>query len=65
MLSLKNNIVDYFSIKENFKSVEVVASEWSAKSYLDIVLCVTQMTGTSKEYKEGYEVDNDIALSTL
>ena len=37
----------------------------SHKSYLDIALSVTQMIGTSKEFKEGYEVDSDIALSTL
>ena len=37
----------------------------SAKLYLDIVLCVTQMTGPSKEYNEEYEVDSDIDSSTL
>ena len=44
---------------------ESKASGGSPKSYLDIVLSVTQMTGASKEYKEGYEVDNDIDSSTL
>ena len=65
MLSLKNNIVDYSSIKENFKSVKIEATEGSHKSYLGLVLSVTQMTGASKEYKKGYKVDSDIDSSTF
>ena len=43
----------------------LIRSGGNAKSYLGIVLSVIEMNGTSKEYKEEYEVDNDIALSTL
>ena len=61
-LSLKNNVDDYSSIKETFKTEKVEASGGNAKSYLDLLLMMQQ---EKNEYKEGYTFSHDIAPSTL